>query len=342
MPTSRSCSCTTRATARCAATASSRSRTGLIEEGLYPATAPATTIRWETPAGLVTATAATRERRGRAARPTPSASSTCRRYLHADRSLMRPRRRSARRGGRAAQRRSERAPRLRGRLLRHRRRGGAGPARRARAGRARCAGPEPPSPTSCGATTRRPTRPTRRSASSTARSSWTATPRTSPDGRARDATIRNVTVFADAEVDRSPCGSGTSALLAGSTRARRIRGRRRDRQRRASPARRSSGASKARTRLGDREAVITSIEGRGFVTGHHRFVVDERDPLGGRLPAAPDRDRLQPIEPPGLSYDMRSCPVCADCPEPPGSDPDGAFPSSWPTTRTSCTASPGG
>ena len=30
---------------------------GLIEEGLYPATAPATVIRWETPAGLVTATA---------------------------------------------------------------------------------------------------------------------------------------------------------------------------------------------------------------------------------------------------------------------------------------------
>ena len=32
--------------------------TGLIEEGLYPATMPGTTIRWETPAGLVTAIAA--------------------------------------------------------------------------------------------------------------------------------------------------------------------------------------------------------------------------------------------------------------------------------------------
>ena len=31
--------------------------TGLIEEGLYPATMPVTTIRWETPAGLVTARA---------------------------------------------------------------------------------------------------------------------------------------------------------------------------------------------------------------------------------------------------------------------------------------------
>ena len=33
------------------------------------------------------------------------------------------------------------------------------------------------------------------------------------------------------------------------------------------------------TTLGEREAVITSVAGRGFVTGHHRFVIDERDPL---------------------------------------------------------------
>ena len=39
-------------------------------------------------------------------------------------------------------------------------------------------------------------------------------PRTSPDGKARDAHIRNATVFAEAELDRSPCGSGTSAILA--------------------------------------------------------------------------------------------------------------------------------
>ena len=32
--------------------------------------------------------------------------------------------------------------------------------------------------------------------------------------------------------------------------------------------------------VGSREAVITSVAGQGFVTGHHRFVIDERDPLG--------------------------------------------------------------
>ena len=87
-----------------------------------------------------------------------------------------------------------------------------------------------------------------------------------------------MTVFAEAEVDRSPCGSGTSALLA---------------------ARYALGASEigdeivnagitgesfvgrleGLTSLGDREAVVTSVAGQGFVTGHHRFVVDERDPL---------------------------------------------------------------
>ena len=39
-------------------------------------------------------------------------------------------------------------------------------------------------------------------------------PRNSPDGKARDAHIRNATIFAEAELDRSPCGSGTSAILA--------------------------------------------------------------------------------------------------------------------------------
>ena len=79
-------------------------------------------------------------------------------------------------------------------------------------------------------------------------------------------------------MDRSPCGSGTSALLA---------------------ARYALGASEigdeivnagitgecfvgrleGLTSLGDREAVVTSVAGQGFVTGHQRYVVDDRDPL---------------------------------------------------------------
>ena len=82
---------------------------------------------------------------------------------------------------------------------------------------------------------------------------------------------RNVTVFADGEVDRSPCGSGTSARLAlldlepeqvlrhdsivGTT---------------------FSGRVVERTD----EGVVTEVEGSAFRTGEHRFVLDPRDDLG--------------------------------------------------------------
>jgi trans-L-3-hydroxyproline dehydratase len=104
-------------------------------------------------------------------------------------------------------------------------------------------------------------------------------PATSPDGRARSATIRNVTIFADAEVDRSPCGSGTSAILASLHAARQIK----DHQRLVNAGITGEafvGRVEEVTTLGPHDAVITSIEGTGYVTGHHRFVVDERDPLG--------------------------------------------------------------
>jgi proline racemase len=79
---------------------------------------------------------------------------------------------------------------------------------------------------------------------------------------------RNVTVFADGEVDRSPCGSGTSARLAlldhDLVRHESIVG------------------TKFAGRIVERtpEGVITEIEGAAFRTGEHRFVLDPRDELG--------------------------------------------------------------
>ena len=94
-----------------------------------------------------------------------------------------------------------------------------------------------------------------------------------------DATIRNVTVFADAEVDRSPCGSGTQCPPGGATT--------RSALRRSATRLINAGITgeafvarvEGTTTLGDRDAVVTSVQGRGFVTGHHSFVIDERDPL---------------------------------------------------------------
>jgi proline racemase len=93
------------------------------------------------------------------------------------------------------------------------------------------------------------------------------------------ADLRNVTVFAGGEVDRSPCGSGTAAVMAvvdamGLLDSNRpfvheglvgtcFRGRLAD-----------------RTQVGEFPAIIPELEGSAWITGEHLFIVDEHDPLG--------------------------------------------------------------
>ncbi len=104
-------------------------------------------------------------------------------------------------------------------------------------------------------------------------------PRTSPDGRAKDAHLRNATIFADAELDRSPCGSGTSAILA----QLHARGRIKVGQEIVNAGITGEhflGRIEAETTLGPYPAVSTSIAGTAYVTGYSTFVVDSRDPLG--------------------------------------------------------------
>jgi proline racemase len=92
------------------------------------------------------------------------------------------------------------------------------------------------------------------------------------------AHLRNVTVFAEAEVDRSPCGTGTCAVLAvldamgivvdgqpfvhesiiGTTFSARV---------------------SARTRVGDLPAIVPELSGDAWLTGEHTFLVNEDDPL---------------------------------------------------------------
>lgn len=91
--------------------------------------------------------------------------------------------------------------------------------------------------------------------------------------------MRNVTVFADAEVDRSPCGSGTSALLAQAW-ARGLIAEGEGVINAGITGESFLGRVGGRTLIGQQEAVETSIEGRAFVTGYPSLVVDDRDPLG--------------------------------------------------------------
>jgi proline racemase len=90
---------------------------------------------------------------------------------------------------------------------------------------------------------------------------------------------RNVTVFADGEVDRSPCGSGTSARLALLERAGEL-------PRGAELRHESIIGTEFRARVvGDAEvagrpAVVTEVEGSAARTGSHEFVLTPDDPLG--------------------------------------------------------------
>ena len=90
---------------------------------------------------------------------------------------------------------------------------------------------------------------------------------------------RNVTVFADGEVDRSPCGSGTSARLALLERVGEL-------ERGAELVHEGIAGAEFRARVvGDAEvagrpAVVTEVEGSAYRTGAHAFTLDPADPLG--------------------------------------------------------------
>jgi proline racemase len=104
-------------------------------------------------------------------------------------------------------------------------------------------------------------------------------PRSSPDGRATGAHMRNATIFADAELDRSPCGSGTSAILA----QLHARGRIRVGQEIINAGITGEhflGRVEAETALGPYPAISTSVAGNAYITGYSTFTVDSRDPLG--------------------------------------------------------------
>jgi len=92
------------------------------------------------------------------------------------------------------------------------------------------------------------------------------------------AHLRNVTIFAEGEVDRSPCGTGTCAVLAvldamgivqpgdpfvhesiiGTT---------------------FSAKVVDRTTVGDLVAIVPELTGSAWITGEHTFIVDDEDPL---------------------------------------------------------------
>jgi proline racemase len=90
---------------------------------------------------------------------------------------------------------------------------------------------------------------------------------------------RNVTIFADGEVDRSPCGSGTSARLALLERSGQL-ARGSELRHRSIVGSEFSARVVADAEVAGRPAVITEVEGAAYLTGRHEFVLDPDDPLG--------------------------------------------------------------
>jgi trans-L-3-hydroxyproline dehydratase len=97
-----------------------------------------------------------------------------------------------------------------------------------------------------------------------------------PDDESAD--LRNVTIFADAEVDRSPCGTGTAAVMA-VVDAMGLLGTERPFVHESLIGTRFNGRVASRTQVGEYSAIVPEIEGSAWITGEHTFLVDEDDPL---------------------------------------------------------------
>jgi trans-L-3-hydroxyproline dehydratase len=99
-------------------------------------------------------------------------------------------------------------------------------------------------------------------------------------GPARDegGTLRNVCIFAEGEVDRSPTGTGVSGRVA----IEHARGRLAPGQHivvESLIGTRFKGSVKALARFGPYDAVIPDVEGSAWITGRHEFLVAPDDPL---------------------------------------------------------------
>jgi proline racemase len=90
---------------------------------------------------------------------------------------------------------------------------------------------------------------------------------------------RNVTVFADGEVDRSPCGSGTSARLALLHAEGRL-GVGDELLHRSIVGSEFRSRIVSETEVAGIPAVVTEVEGSAHLTGRHEFVLEPNDELG--------------------------------------------------------------
>ena len=92
-----------------------------------------------------------------------------------------------------------------------------------------------------------------------------------------DADLQNITIF-DGQIDRSPCGTGTSAKVA----ALWARGK----LKLGEPfvyesviGTKFTGRALRETKVGPYRAVVPEITGSAYITGHSQFLIDDEDPV---------------------------------------------------------------
>ncbi|MEP6917521.1 MAG: proline racemase family protein [Acidobacteriota bacterium] len=93
-----------------------------------------------------------------------------------------------------------------------------------------------------------------------------------------DADLRNVTIFADAQVDRSPCGTGTCAVMAVLAEMG-VLGPGQEFTHESIIGTRFRGRVAGAATVGDLPAIVPEIEGSAYITGESTFAIDDRDPL---------------------------------------------------------------
>jgi proline racemase len=97
-----------------------------------------------------------------------------------------------------------------------------------------------------------------------------------PNGEGAD--LKNVAVVGEAEVDRSACGTATSAVMAVVDAMGLL-----DEQKafvtESLIGTRLTGSVARRTLVGEYPAIVPRIEGAAWITGEHTFLVDDDDPL---------------------------------------------------------------
>ena len=90
--------------------------------------------------------------------------------------------------------------------------------------------------------------------------------------------VKNMVIFGNGQVDRSPCGTGTCAKMAWLHEMGRL-GVGETYHHASMLNTLFTGKIAAETRVGDRPAIVPEITGRAHITGFHQFVAENKDPF---------------------------------------------------------------